>query len=82
MTRAQYMTEEQYEDLLNAAAARVLETPSIYDIEAFLQKLERKHKVEAWALRHYLKWFFKACYKYYDLDMKNPYWMSKRARHR
>jgi hypothetical protein len=73
-------TEAEVEDLLHQAENRALPTPSIYDLEAFLKKLQKRHPVEVWWLRHYLKWLMKKCHKNFDVDMKNPYWMSRRAR--
>ena len=68
------------EVLFNEAENRVANTPSIYDLEALLGKLRKRHPVEVWWLRHYLKWMMKKCSKELGIDMRNPYWQSRRSR--
>ena len=62
------------------AERQVLPTPSIFDLDALLGKLRKRHPVEVWWLRHYLTWLMKKCSKELEIDMLNPYWMSKKSR--
>ena len=73
-------TDEEMQVILNEVEHRALSTPSIYDLEDLLRQLRRRHPVEVWWLRHYLKWMMKRCHQELGVDMLNPYWQSKKSR--
>lgn len=75
------LSEDQFQQWMAEANGRMADTPSVYDIEALLNKLTPRYRVEVWHIRHYMKWFFRMCYKQWGIEMRNPYWMpSERQR--
>lgn len=80
MTGRRLLNDSDVEMILDEVDNRALATPSIYELEAFIEKLHRKYPVDCWVLRRHLKWLMKKVYKEYDIQMRNPYWMHKSSR--
>lgn len=73
--------EHDVEVIFREAENRIQSTPSIYDLDNFLDKLKRKYPIECFATRRYLKWLMKKCHKELGVEMHNPYWKPRRSRY-